>query len=197
MNYRITHTLLISLFFTGCTFVGTPVIETESEINPSAAYIYGNFSVHNEIDTISTLNLVQSPKIVYLIESTKDQEPNGHIILSKENTIKAIPLKPGKYAFGHILYTAKGQIKSNKSILKDNIRVIENLEANKAYYIGDYTGNTKTERTGGGTIYSWNLSKPNNNFTSTTREFSDKFIKFKNIHKIDFTKKLKITNNTN
>ena len=190
MQHKSYCIILLSIFIEGCSFVGTKIVEPESNVNPSVAYIYGYFYVKEEKDTISTINLVQSPKIVYLISDLTEQKANGYIVLTSENAIKAIPIKPGKYAFGKMLYTSKGSISRTKSLVKED--VIEDLQPNKAYYIGNYIGNTKAERTGGGTIYSWNVSNVTNNFITTTNEFLDKYKNFTNIDKIDLTTKLGI-----
>lgn len=175
----------------GCVYTGTIPVETSAKINPSNAYIYGGFYVEDERDTLSDLNLTRSPRIVFLITDLSDQQVDGEIVFTQEAPIKSIALKPGKYAFGNILFTVRASIKKNFSLLKDKGSKIIILEPNKAYYVGDYFGSTTTQG-GGSVVYGLKLTNVLSSFTGTTKKFVKIYKNFNNIEKVDLTKELEI-----
>lgn len=174
----------LTLLSNACSLL-EPALDKHTRVEPGFSYAYGDFAVNgkNKRNTIA------------LILEDVDKHPtylgfygDGH------PTTYAVKLKPGAYTFGEVAYLF-GEKEHNRTRLNTAApRVTLNLEANKAYYLGDYQGQVKDKEELIEHSFYWKLTGFEDRYETTTARFRQQYTQFADIETVNlintFTEKV-------
>ncbi len=104
----------------------------------------------------------------------------------QSNAVSAIAVEPGVYTLTKILCAGWDYGPIGETDLKDNRLTKEfRVEAGKAYYIGDFQGQTNSGASFAGTMVtttqSWRLNTFRNNYPDSTRDLTTNFPQFQSV----------------
>lgn len=137
-----------------------PPLKPNAQVDPAKAYVYGRFSSNSH--TLRMGVELAGPKL-YLFEfQDKDQ-------------ITMLAVTPGTYQLSRFVYAeTDGTMKGETAIVQSTLTRSMTLEAGKAYYVGDFTG----EGTFNGIRMRWQVTGIDNRFAATTAEMQQKYPQF-------------------
>ncbi|MGD8570092.1 MAG: tetratricopeptide repeat protein [Gammaproteobacteria bacterium] len=171
----------------GC--VSTEVaLKRDAAVNAESSYVYGKFHIDGDGSTASSYNIAL--KLLHKIHQNSATEK--YIGFETENDIYAVEVPAGDYEFGSVVYMSDvGKVFFEKKLNPESPIIKLHLQAGKAYYLGDYIG--ETSYTSGVTQYTirWQLKSLKDKFGTTTKAFTDKYQKFNSIEKVNLVASFK------
>ncbi|MEK6743027.1 MAG: hypothetical protein AABZ15_05440 [Nitrospirota bacterium] len=168
--------VLAVVLMTGCLRYA-PAIYPDDMIEPSKGYLYGRFSDARGFNLIST-------QIGIVVTSVDKKREIG---LRFEPTLDpyAIAVEPGDYHTTHIVFQGGGGNDQRKPFPYELSGRVINVEAGKAYYLGDFDGTTKSTFLVLFTASEWRMNKIANDFAGTTAKLEELLPKMKGMPKVD------------
>ena len=176
MKHRVLWVGFVSIILSGCARFVPPVGSGEP-LNPGNSYLYGRFLQSARENSLQIGLLITSSRRSreYCIRFTKDK-----------GSVYAVPVSPGEYKINKLLFIDGDDVVQDALYLSYLIsNCVFSVEQGKAYYLGDYFGETSSKRTYHGPKNQWILRGICDNFTNTTQELEYKCPQFKQIEKHD------------
>lgn len=153
---------LLTLMVSACTNYQTG-LSKEAVADSNQGYIYGRFTQKGGGNLqLGAVLKNQDTKAEHLIQM---DDP--------EDSVKVIAVPAGKYAWEETVFT-KGWMKvehSRKPVKNVVMKRPFVVTANKAHYLGDFTGVTSVSHSGNYIYSNWNMKPPLDKYRETTEEF--------------------------
>lgn len=175
MSHRVFIILLV-LFLTGCATVSRPLGENEAA-DEKYAYIYGRFKQEGDVGWGIVLGIKDR-------KSSRSFDTYG-LKFDQAGDVTVIKVLPGQYEFSKFNYVnGLNEILRTSEFKNSDLGIDISLEPNKAYYIGDWTGTVSSSSYYGGTSIEWKIDSVENNMTSSTARFKEKYSKLATLENI-------------
>lgn len=165
---KIASTLLLAIALSGCVNYASTVKRTEA-LDPTVGYVYGRFN----LTPASSLNA----RIGLVVQ--EDQTKETYTLLfhrARSSPVSITAIKPGLYTLAKFSF-AKKDLFIMGTELRDSVITDQRLatpfrvEPGKAYYIGDFVGQSTQEFN----YFSWKINSIHNNYRRSTEELKEKF----------------------
>ncbi len=155
---------LLSLVLALCACAEiTPMVDSAEKVDPSSAYLYGNFMSHLEGAGGIALQLERVPA------------GGGPLIrFRNDNRLTLVKVPPGTYVINRFHHLSFGnQIMTTTNLLDEPFNVQFKVEAGRAYYLGDqWYGFQRVDKTmsgGGASSLTMDFSMPVDKYAAATQ----------------------------
>lgn len=199
---RKLFTIIILLNLSSCVNFAVP-INAKTPVHTEKAYIYGVFYLsnafsHTEIDAdpgafdLGKNTINNREGVDTLVVAFNKKSKNGGSLYIPFTTKKlpyVVEVDAGEYRLpllGYYLYT-HGEIVKQRKIYESDLSYVQ-LEAGKAYYMGDFTGESSLERLVGAIRYTWKVTNIENNYDATKEWAIKLYPNVKNLKHVSFLK---------
>lgn len=179
----LAHRLLIStlpFLLSGCFIASAPVAK-DAPLSGKEGYIYGRFLHKSYVEGSRTKDI--GVNVQDLSQNLGANQPTPYMMAVKpaEEAVYAIAVKPGQYRLSQFVY---GDNFRTKDINWKPLNQAFNVEAGKAYYVGDYTA-TGSVIYGSNVITTrWKFEDVAFRFRSTSNELDRRYPAFQAIAKV-------------
>ena len=170
--FKILSVLIMVQLIIGCVSIPS-ALSPEAKSEPGVGYVYGRFKNVHTPDSF-----YRHPRLVLNLQG-KNNVTNYLIKFDEVESTTAIAVKPGIYNLNTLLiFWGLSDDKINRretTLTKGPLTVEFSVEPGKAYYIGDFLGNTLATETLSSQSLEWKLESVKNNFENTTLDFKNKY----------------------
>lgn len=181
MHKKIAGALLVVIALSGCVNYASNVKRTETA-DPTVGYVYGRFN----LTPVSSLNA----RIGLVVQ--EEQTGETYTILfhrARKSPVAVTAMKPGVYTLTKFSF-AKKDLFVMGTELRDSVITDQRLakpfrvEPGKAYYIGDFVGQSSVEYGYSIHTFHWKIRSIRNNYEDSTEELKGKYPNLKDVETI-------------
>lgn len=172
---RMLILLFISAQLSACAMVQN-ALPTDAAIEPGFSYVYGDFRLAgNSGPTTIALALDHPTDFTTYLGLFDDATPSTY----------AVKIPPGQYSFGQVVYIDGAQLYKRQPLNKNVKEITLTFKANKAYYLGDYSGEVSRVYTYRERTIHWQLTDFRNRYKGTTAALKKRYPQFANIETVN------------
>jgi hypothetical protein len=162
-----------ALLLSGCAQY-TPTLKADVAPTGEEGFLYGRFQVgRNEYGTVSSN---QMGFVFRCVNAAKKRQHDYTLRFTFEEPIQVIKVKPAVCSLREIVYTNEFGVIQTRNPAPEGVYRNVQVEAGKAYYLGDYYAVIATTSTGYNTYRTvWRIQDIKNDYALTTEKVKQRY----------------------